>query len=175
MIAILILVVGIGLYLQVVHERRKLEMPQYRLEFTLFLNYITFDGMKKQILKSQFVDDGNGNLVVTGKISPVNSKGAPAELDGATPPAYTSSDEDVALIAGTGAKTFAIKWVGAGAVRLGGTGKSLSGKDVPGVLELILVDDTGTGGGDGGDTDTEAVDLGMSLDVATIDVPDQMA
>ena len=173
MIALLILVVGICLYLQAVQNKRMEEGPHHRLLFTLFINYITFDGMKKQILKSQFVDDGNGNLVVTGKISPVNSKRAPADLDPSTTIGYVSSDPDVLLIAQTGARTFAIKYVGPGTVTLTGKGTSLSGKDVPGILELVVIDDTTPGGGD--DTDTEAVDLGMSLDVATTDVPDQTA
>ncbi|MBN8852208.1 MAG: hypothetical protein J0H07_10155 [Sphingobacteriales bacterium] len=123
--------------------------------------------MKKQVLKSQFVDDGNGNLVVTGKISPVNAKGAPVDLDTTGTLSYSSSDENVAMIGLTSFRTFAIKWVGPGSVILTGNGKSLSGKDVPGILQLVLVDDSNAGGGD---VDTEAVDLGMQLDVATTDV-----
>lgn len=173
MIALLVLVIGIALYLQVVQDSRREAGPHHHLVFTLFINYITFDRMKKQILKSQFVDDGNGNLVVTGKIAPVNSKGNPAVLDPSATVGYESSDSNVLLIAQTGSKTFAIKYVGPGTVTLTGKGRSLSGKGVPGVLELVVVDDTVSGGGD--DTDTEAVDLGMSLDVATTDVPEQTA
>lgn len=123
--------------------------------------------MKKQLNKSQFIDDGQGNLLVTGKVDPLNVSGGEVEIDGQ--PSYSTSDESVALIAATGAKTFAIKWVGAGEAKLTGLGKSLSGKDVPGTLDLVLVDDT-TDEGDGGDT--EAVDLNMTLDVETVDVPD---
>jgi len=135
-----------------------------RLVFTLFTKYKILHGMKKQIKKSQFVDDGNGNLLVTGKVDPLNAAGGQVSIDGT--PAYGTSDEAVALIGATGDRTFAIKWVGAGTVKLTGVGKSMSGKAVPGALDLVLVDDTVP------PVDTEAVDLNMSLDVATEDVPE---
>jgi len=98
------------------------------------------------VKRSQFTDDGNGNLIVRGHIEPVTAGGTASKIQ-ADSEAYTSSNEEVATVAedtADGSK-FIVTWKGSGNTQIQVKGDADldadETKEISGVLDLKLEED----------------------------------
>lgn len=104
--------------------------------------------MSTVIKKSQFHDDGTGNLVIHGHIEPVTDSGQLEKVQEGTQ-AYTSSNEAVATVApdSSDANKFVITFKGAGDVQVQSNADADLGEGVTtigGTLDLTLEEDEAT-------------------------------
>lgn len=102
--------------------------------------------MEKILKKSQFVDDGNGNLIIRGHIEPKTQGGAASKVEkGIEEISSTNESVATAAVDETDANKLTITWVGAGRTQIQVSGDADldegETKSVSGVLDLKLEED----------------------------------